>query len=85
MSEVETTLVEPGLDKVVEMRPDLLPEQIGNMLVFYPSKKKGDLTRSFFALFPREDGNYWVRCRGKVVPSETIAARPSRTSPTNGW
>ena len=40
MSEVETTLVEPGLDKVVEMRPDLLPEQIVTCWCFTPARRK---------------------------------------------
>ena len=54
------------------------------MLVFYPSKKKGDLTRSFFALFPREDGNYWVRCQGKGGTRPDYRG-PAITDITDEW
>jgi hypothetical protein len=84
MSEVETSPVESGLDKVVDTHPDLLPEREGYTLWFYPSKKKNDQSRSLFGLHPR-DGKYWVRCQGKGGTRPTIPARLSRISPKNGW
>jgi hypothetical protein len=60
---VSDSAIETALNKVAKRRPDLLPEHNAGTLVFYPSKKKGHLSRSYFALFSR-DGRYWVRCQG---------------------
>jgi hypothetical protein len=64
MSEVETSAVESGLEKVADTHRDLLAERQGNTLWFFPSKNTSDQSRSFFTLLPR-DGRYWVRCQGK--------------------
>jgi hypothetical protein len=77
MSEVQTSPVESGLDKVADTYRELLTEREGYTLWFCPSKNRSDLSRSFFSLHLR-DGRYWVRCQGKGgtrpdYPGPTIA------------
>jgi hypothetical protein len=64
MTELQISPVESGLDKVADSYRDVLAERDHSTIWVYSSKKKNDLSRSFFGVNQR-DGRYWVRCQGK--------------------
>ena len=92
MSEVETSAVESGRDKVVESGldkvaatyRDLLAERDGLTLRFYLSRNRTDMSSPCFFNLHRRDGRYWMRRQG------TGGTRPHDPGPaideiTEGW